>query len=352
MVNIVLTNAYRPGNQGDLMLVKESVSVLKEFNFRELFINSLEPESFSLKMEELDEKNFIVKHSKARPFIGISNEVSKQIKVGLAVGGGYLRFGNFLEAFKADVIHLAQLRKLVRLNIPFAMLPQSIGPSTFMPRDFGKILKSAAWVAARDNKTLDLVIQLAPKANVWRCPDLIALALDFPKTKTQGELIGLIFKKDPIVKQSIISKLLEKKNTIVLIQSDTGGRNDDSRVTSRYSKSRQMSADVAWGSGEIGSVISMRLHGALAAISKGTPAIHIATERKGYGVFADLGLEKFLFNRRNFDVDSVYKLAQELITNESLKAEYWQSISDKISIFGGYREELRARIAHLLESTH
>jgi polysaccharide pyruvyl transferase WcaK-like protein len=351
MNKVLLTNAYRPGNQGDLMLVRESISLLREFEVSKLIVNSLEPESFR---GELSDQNYGVidlQHSKSQPLIGISNQTLEQIEFGLAVGGGYLRFGSLLESFKANAIHLAQLRKLVHCEIPFGMLPQSIGPANFIPSDLGEILESATWLAARDDRTFDLVSRLAPSANVWRCPDLIALKLIDPPNKTEGKQVGIILKKDPFINASVIADLLQQTNVEVMIQSDTGRKNKDSEVTARFTANKQRSASIALESGEIGAVISMRLHGALASISKGIPAIHIATERKGYGVFEDLGLTKFLFNRRKFDSDLVYKLANELIYNEELKSEYWECVSKSILSFGSARVELRRRISTLMDSS-
>ena len=351
MNKVLLTNAYRPGNQGDLMLVKESISLLQEFEISSLIVNSLEPETFR---EELSDRNngaIDLQHSKTQPFIGISNQTLDQIEFGLAVGGGYLRFGSLLESFKANTIHLAQLRKLIRSDIPFGMLPQSIGPASFIPGDLGGILESATWLAARDDRTFDVVSRLAPSANVWRCPDLIALKLIDPPHKTEGSQVGLILKKDPFVNGPFISAILQQKNVEVMIQSDTGRKNKDSAVTEHFKAIKQRSANIALESGEIGAVISMRLHGALASISRGIPAIHIATERKGYGVYQDLGLKDFLFNRREVNPESVYKLAKELINNESLKNEYWECVSKSILSFGSARDELRRRISTLMNSS-
>lgn len=351
MNKVLLTNAYRPGNQGDLMLAKESVSLLREFEISKIIVNSLEPKSFERELSHQDYGAIGLHHSKSQPFIGISNQTLRQIEFGLAVGGGYLRFGSLLESFKANAIHLAQLRKLVRSNIPFGMLPQSIGPANFIPNDLGKILESASWLAARDDRTFNLISKLAPSANVWRCPDLIALKLVDSPNKTAGSQIGVIFKKDPFINASVISAFLQQRNVEVMIQSDTGGKNKDSEVTKRFTAIKQRSAHIALESGEIGAVISMRLHGALASISRGIPAIHIATERKGYGVFEDLGLTNFLFDRRKLDPDLVYKLAKELVTNESLKSEYWECVSKSILSFGNARIELRRKISLLMDSS-
>lgn len=347
---VLLTNAYRPGNQGDLMLVRESISLLREFEISKLIVNSLEPESFQRELTDQIYGMMELNHSKSQPIIGISHQTLKQIEFGLAVGGGYLRFGNQFESFKANVIHLAQLRKLVRCNIPFGMLPQSIGPANFIPNDFGKILESASWLAARDDRTFDLVSRLAPRVNVWRCPDLIALKLIDPPNKTEGSQVGIILKKDPYINTSVIGAFLQQKNVEVMIQSDTGRKNKDSEVTARFTHIKQRSASIALESGAIGAVISMRLHGALASISRGIPAIHIATERKGYGVFEDLGLKSFLFNRKQLDSDLVYKLANELISNEDLKSEYWECVSKSILNFESARVELRRRISMLMDT--
>jgi len=49
----------------------------------------------------------------------------------------------------------------------------------------------------------------------------------------------------------------------------------------------------------------VRLHGAIAALLAGRPAIHLAYERKGWGAYQDLGLDEFVHDARTFDPAAV-----------------------------------------------
>jgi polysaccharide pyruvyl transferase WcaK-like protein len=72
-----------------------------------------------------------------------------------------------------------------------------------------------------------------------------------------------------------------------------------------------------------GIVISVRLHGAIAALLSGRPAIHLAYERKGWGAYEDLGLAEFVHDARTFDVANVASQARSLHVDPS---RFWAKI--------------------------
>ena len=61
-----------------------------------------------------------------------------------------------------------------------------------------------------------------------------------------------------------------------------------------------------------GVVVSVRLHGAIAALIAGRPAIHLAYERKGWGAYEDLGIAEYVHDARTFDAAKVAEQVNEL----------------------------------------
>ena len=70
--------------------------------------------------------------------------------------------------------------------------------------------------------------------------------------------------------------------------------------------------DVAVNISGIRVIVSVRLHGALAALIAGCPAIHLAYERKGWGAYEDLGITSYVHDARTFDPSLVIAQTQEL----------------------------------------
>jgi len=85
--------------------------------------------------------------------------------------------------------------------------------------------------------------------------------------------------------------------------------------------------------------VSVRLHGAIAALLAGIPAIHLAYERKGWGAYEDLGLREYVHDARTFDPALVARQAEELSVNP---APLW-------ALLNSSREDLNAQYKALVD---
>ena len=89
-----------------------------------------------------------------------------------------------------------------------------------------------------------------------------------------------------------------------------------------------------------GPAVSVRLHGALQSIMSGVPAVHLGYERKSWGAYEDLGLDKWVHSARNFDPDLVAAQVREL---QADPAPFWAAI-------GAHAQQLQDRSAGLDDS--
>ena len=71
-------------------------------------------------------------------------------------------------------------------------------------------------------------------------------------------------------------------------------------------------------------MISVRLHGAIASLIAGRPAVHLAYERKGWGAYEDLGLGDYVHDARRFDPDLVADQVDRLARDPSA---FWDCIA-------------------------
>jgi polysaccharide pyruvyl transferase WcaK-like protein len=55
----------------------------------------------------------------------------------------------------------------------------------------------------------------------------------------------------------------------------------------------------------------------------GFPAIHLSYERKGWGAFQDMGLDRYVLSARHAGTGDVYELIKEIQTDE---ASYWSRL--------------------------
>ena len=341
MKEVLLTNAYRPGNFGDKLLVGKSLELIQSLGVQSVQVFSLEPSNFSF--EKFGQESGEIKH---RNFRDLRKLEEKQIhqSVAFAVGGGYLRFGEALESIKTNIVHVPQIKYLAENEISFALLPQSIGPFNFSISKHLKYLEKAKWIAVRDDRTFQ---ELKILKNIWRCPDLITFDINYSQQSPRGEKIGVIAKRTSNAKAiKEYRKIMEARDTELLIQSASGGRNNDIDFSDRLTKKVGVSSKSLPTNHEIGVVISSRLHGALYAISIGIPAIHIATERKGFGAFQDLGLQDFLVSEKQLESQSILNLANRLLNED--RERYWDLINQSFMSRQEKKYELLNRMKSLL----
>lgn len=78
----------------------------------------------------------------------------------------------------------------------------------------------------------------------------------------------------------------------------------------------------------------------------GFPAVHLAYERKGWGAYADLGLEDFVHDARSFSPDAVAKQVREIQADPN---DFWRRVETSCAALREKHEELvsdlRGRLA-------
>jgi hypothetical protein len=79
--------------------------------------------------------------------------------------------------------------------------------------------------------------------------------------------------------------------------------------------------------GDSGPVVSVRLHGALQAILAGVPAVHLGYERKSWGAYEDLGLQRWVHSARGFDPAAVAAQVREL---QADPAPFWSAVAGAV----------------------
>jgi hypothetical protein len=227
--------------------------------------------------------------------------------------------------------HFAQLQAAAAMQRPTVYLPQSIGP---LPGRLGQLVRSRlakidrVWV--RDDQTLaELGLP-----NVQRCPDLAVMKLGLGFSKLQPATSD----GPPI----IVARSLPHAGTLVprlralhralpealfAVQAETEGHRSDREFYRKcgFHDGGRLGQLLESPSGP---VVSVRLHGAIAALLAGRPAIHLAYERKGWGAFGDLGLDEFCHDAREFDPVLVADQLRSLVANP---ANYWRSIAEASS---------------------
>ncbi len=244
----------------------------------------------------------------------------------VAVGGGYLVANSPVRQAGVALNHLAQLRAAARHTGPTIYLPQSIGP---LHGPVGKWTRNALAgidrVWARDEHT---VTELSLD-NVRRCPDLavmkLARTLQIGRRPDGGDDIILVARDLPrAAGYSARLRTLgeELPDARWAVQADmTGPRSDRS-----FYRQLGIADDGALDAllrGPSGPVVSVRLHGAIAALLAGRPAIHLAYERKGWGAYNDLGLDDFVHDAHAFDPAIVAAQARALAVDPS---SFWERI--------------------------
>jgi len=252
----------------------------------------------------------------------------------VAVGGGYLVADRPTRQAGVIVNHLAQLRAAARHSGPTIYLPQSIGPLAGVA---GRLTRAALArmdrVWARDDET----IRELNLPNVRRCPDLAVMKLARELTASaplgaappaSGAPVILVGRELPHApgypdRLRALQAALPGANWAV--QADVSGPRSDQTFYRREGLSPVLGPLAQALQAPGGPVVSVRLHGAIAALLAGRPAIHLCYERKGWAAFADLGLQEYAHDARNFDPVAVAAQALMLASDPE---PFWRKIAD------------------------
>jgi polysaccharide pyruvyl transferase WcaK-like protein len=243
----------------------------------------------------------------------------------VAVGGGYLVADSVVRSGGVLLNHLPQIVAAGRTRAPSLYLPQSIGP---LRGPVGlaarKALAGVDVLYVRDDETFR---ELAGLTDVRRCPDLAVLQLahafaTLPRHEGGGAVVVVprALPRAPGHHDRLraLGHALAAAGIAPAwaVQADVDGPRSDAAFLGRLGvpSAGPLGAVLraAEGTGRAGVVVSVRLHGAIASLLAGWPAIHLSYERKGWGAYEDLGLAEFVHDVRSFDVDRVVAQARAL----------------------------------------
>jgi polysaccharide pyruvyl transferase WcaK-like protein len=269
----------------------------------------------------------------------------------VGVGTGCLRAGTTTEAVGSLVNHFPQLMVAAATDAPTIYLPQSIGPLRGpIGRSLGRLLARIDLVCVRDDTSRQ---ELAPYLTARRLPDLAVmhLAASFDTSlvaEARGGEHAVIAARD-IGSRDYVDRLkilAERLNSVSWgVQADPPARKSDRRFYERIGVSSAGNLLDVLGELESGVVVSVRLHGALQAMLSGWPAIHLSYQRKGWGAYADLGLEPYVHDARSFDPVVVAQQVDELRKDP---APFWARIEERrpslLQASEGLVSEIRRRL--------
>jgi polysaccharide pyruvyl transferase WcaK-like protein len=341
---IVLTHAYDARNRGDLLLVDETIFALERAGVRQedCFMIACDASTFSPANPALQYPMFGESGYKRSPGIpalslltigalgrgrlGRFTDVGHLINsAGLVVGvgGGYLRAPGGKESLGTQVIHVPQLVMAGYADCPSIYMPQSIGPLTgAIGAGIRRSLSRIDVVLARDQRTIDEV----GGNDLRRFPDLAVLKigrdLDGIRRSSGGRTAGMARDLNSEGYRERIQEL-DGLLPVSWLAHSSVDKNDDGNFYQSCGFAYEGTSDKALAQGDIGVVISVRLHGALQALLAGIPAIHLSYERKGPGAYSDLGLLEWVHSARSFSPAAVAEQARKLAQDSS---EYWYRI--------------------------
>jgi polysaccharide pyruvyl transferase WcaK-like protein len=263
----------------------------------------------------------------------------------VAVGGGYLRAGTWVNAMGSAINHLPVLHAAARSGKPSLYLPQSIGPLTgWVGAALRSRLSRLGEVHVRDDRSAD---ELSGLANVRRTPDLAVLDV-------ADQLTGGIEARDVSGTAVLVARALpmpgEYTDRLRTLAELLGGvlwgvqaEGPPAKSDRTFYKRQDVRPDgrVAelLDSGH-GPVVSVRLHGALQSIMAGVPAVHLGYERKSWGAYEDLGLREWVHSAWAFDPQRVAEQVRRLQKDPT---PFWDAVRSR----AGY---LRDRSGALDES--
>lgn len=356
---VAIIHAFSRRNAGDGLLVDLTFEALAAAGIEreECCLLALDPESFSDCSNVTGVPGEPSAQLTNRLFGAAGEFLASTVRLGriqnmlsrcnavVAVGGGYLVTDSLVRQAGVALNHFAQLRAAARHNGPTIYLPQSIGPlHGVMGHAVHHALKSIDRVWARDDQT---VAELN-LPNVRRCPDLavMKLARNLDTAHISAERSGVVLVARELSKAASYVKRLRVLEQAVpdarwAVQADmTGPRSDRSFYKSINVSDSGSLTDLL--TGPTGPIVSVRLHGAIAALLAGRPAIHLAYERKGWGAYQDLGLADYVHDARTFDPTLVAEQTRALAidpapffdriqTNRALLAHSWQDMVDDLS---------------------
>lgn len=324
---ILILHGYSAENAGDGLLVRETLELVREAAGDDAAITLLasRPETFN----DLNVTAFPTVPG-ARGWDPRTRRVLRRIDdydLVVAVGGGYLRAGTVTETLKTALVHGPQLLAAARTSAPSIYLPQSVGPARWgTARMFRRLLNRVDLVMARDDRT----IQEVGGATTERWPDLATAGV------VNGRQPGTAVDPVPVVSiRSVHGHINPDIYTVAsqispydgYIQSTVGGNDDRPAAATLDPRITVERSELMTPGGRPRVVVAVRLHAALMALAAGHYVVHLAYERKGFGAFADLGLDEWVHRVNHFDAETVQKQVQVLLNDADARNRYDECIA-------------------------
>lgn len=339
-MKVLVLHAYSALNAGDGLLVDECLDLLREaFGPVDVTILAHDPASFAgLGVHVVGSKPTW----RGYPSGWASTlRAAGRFDLVVAVGGGYLRAGHPLEAAKALLVHGPQLWVASRRGAGVVYLPQSIGPLRLGTRPVvERTLRRIEHVAVRDDRS----VQELPRAGVVRAPDMALLGQEWDSRPRppQGRPVLSVRAVRGRVPEDVTALAARLGEFDGFIQSRTGANDDTAAMTGLRPVTMLDRADLTDPAGPRRVVVAMRLHGALMALRAGHLVVHLAYERKGFGAYADLGLERYVHNTFAFDPARVLAQVEELLRDDAARRDYDDAVARARRNFPAERGRLLA----------
>jgi polysaccharide pyruvyl transferase WcaK-like protein len=367
-MKVTLIHAYSTTNSGDGLLVEEAAHIVRsaipeaQINLIALDPTSFDQDEFAHVLHPITGGQLtprgltVLIRGLVQAVVGRRDKQVQQLRddsnLLVAVGGGYLRAKNPLEAVKTIAAHLPQLPTD---SAPAVYLPQSIGPLRYgssVPAL--RRLRGAEYVHLRDDRSVALLSPRVPNAR--RAPDMALLGLPAvwqdADVAPAGDRIGIVARALPGSRKrrmEYVRRLSEMLSAIpnheLLVQAAARGNNDIVFYEEHFpqeSSLRSLKEAVHVGAeNRPNLVVSVRLHGALESIRSGVPSVHLSYERKGWGAFEDMGIASFVHNAFAFD--------PHLVTSQAVKTasspdRYWDAVRSSMPALSAARQAIVAQI--------
>lgn len=370
----VITHVFSRRNAGDGLLVDLTLNVCRDagISTEECYLLALDAESFHdfgrvyqahgeptarlsgrlLQAAGVVAANSVFSVTGSNYRYGCVSDILSKAKAIIGVGGGYLVTDSLSRSAGVLLNHMTQLEVASRAPVPTVYMPQSIGPLPgFIGRQVAKTLRKIDRVYLRDDESIS---ELGPGSNFRRCADLAVLQLarkiSGPEFSVrEGEntlLVGRALPRGGSYSENLLrlAKLVSTPGWA--IQADVAGPRSDRVFYDQIGVRADQSLADSLAQADGGVVVSVRLHGAIAALLAGWPAIHLSYERKGIGAYEDLGLGEFVHDARNFDPHLVNDQVQSLRNHCGF---FWDRIkaasADLNSQYSNLVADLRSRLA-------
>ena len=338
---IVLLHGYRAQNRGDAWLVELAQEVVEAATGATPITFAVDPSNMPGDTRAvLDGSRNRAAAATATSYLPLVSGLSSrlvglpspdEVEAAFGVGGAYLRTNDLTHEFVLRSHHVQQLDLMSAIGRS-VYLPVSIGP--FRPlirRRVERKLRTVGLVAVRDDVSF---AELEHLPNVHRVPDLAVLSVGRNEPGLAARAPGTVAIAVRALKGTDLgvdvgAELTRSGRSVVYgVQSSVGRTNDDTELYERAGGLRE-----ARDFGEVLSdnpgpsvVIAGRLHAALAGIAAGIPTIHLGYERKSWGAYRDLGLERWVVNSWTATTEQVLALVEEL---ERDPQQYWDALSNR-----------------------